>query len=321
MANNSEIIGLERVTKSYGNVPALKGVDMTVKAGDLFGFLGPNGAGKTTTIRILTGFIRAGGGSARVFGLDAWRDSVALKRRTGFLPDTPAVYGGLTGREYLDHLAHLRGYRQPPALQRELLDRLEMPEAALKRALKGYSQGMKQKVMLIQAMQHDPELLIMDEPTDALDPLMRHVFFSLVHEFHGRGGTVFVSSHVLSDVEAVCDRVAIIRDGVIVSTGNVNELRKRYTRTMWVEFQTAPPAGIEAPGVSVISREGNLWRLAVAGDINPLLRELASYDLADLVFERLSLEEMFLEHYRQEAPARWLASLPGPYGGTAPASG
>ena len=303
MANDSETISLEGVTKSYGNVHALNGVEMTVKAGGLFGFLGPNGAGKTTTIRILTGFIRADGGSARVFGLDAWKDSVALKQRTGFLPDTPAVYGGLTGREYLDYLSHLRGHRQPPAFQRELLDRLELPEAALRRNLKGYSHGMRQKVMLIQAMQHDPELLIMDEPTDALDPLMRQAFFSIVHEFHDRGRTVFMSSHVLSDVEAVCERVAIIRGGVIVSVGSVEELRKGYVRTMWVEFQKPPADGIRAPGVSVVSKEGNLWQLAIAGDINPLLRELACYDLVDLVFERPSLEEMFLEHYRQEAPA------------------
>ena len=300
--DNAPAIALEGVTKSYGPVRALNGVDMTVSAGDLFGFLGPNGAGKTTAIRVLAGFIRADGGSARVFGLDAWKDSVTVKQRMGFLPDTPAVYGGLTGREFLDYVAHLRGHRRSPAFQRELLDRLELPEAALRRKLKGYSQGMRQKVMLIQAMQHDPDLLVMDEPTDALDPLMRQAFFSIVREFRDRGRTVFMSSHVLSDVEAVCERVAIIRDGTIVSVGRVEELRKGFVRTMRVEFRDPPANGIQAPGVSIVSQEGNLWQLAIAGDINPLLRELASYELLDLVFERPSLEELFLEYYRQEKP-------------------
>ena len=163
-----------------------------------------------------------------------------------------------------------------------------------------FSQGMKQKVMLVLAMQHDPELLIMDEPTDALDPLMRQALFGLMREFQARGRTVFMSSHVLSDVEAVCQRVAIIRDGRIVSTGLVEELRRGYTRTMWVEFRTPPSDGLSAPGVSVVSREGNRWRLAVAGDVNPVLRELAGYDLVDLVFERTTLDEMFMDYYRGE---------------------
>ena len=298
-SDNAPAIALQGLTKSYGPVRALNGIDMTVSTGDLFGFLGPNGSGKTTTIRILTGFIQTNGGTARLFGLDAWKDSVDLKRRTGFLPDSAAVYGGLTGRDFLDYLASLRGHGRPP-LQQELLDRLEMSEAVLRRRLKGYSQGMKQKVMLVQAMQHDPDLLIMDEPTDALDPLMRQVFFSLVHEFHDRGHTVFMSSHVMSDVEAVCERVAIIRDGAIVSIGNVEELRKGYVRTMWVEFREPPVNGLSAPGVSVVSKDGNVWQLAITGDINPVVRELATYALADLVFERTSLEELFMSYYQTE---------------------
>jgi len=295
-------IHLQGVTKAYGAVQALRGVDMTVQQGDLFGFLGPNGAGKTTTIRMLTGFIRANAGSAHLFGQDAWRDSVALKRRIGFVPDTASIYGALTGREFLDYLARLHGYRRRPPLAQELLDRLELPEAALGRKLKGYSQGMKQKVMLVQAMQHEPDLLIMDEPTASLDPLMRQAFFALLRQFHERGHTVFMSSHVLSDVEEVCHQIAIIRDGQLVSTGSVEQLREGHTRTMWVEFQRPPVNGLSVPGVRVVSQEGNTWRLAVSGDINPLLRELAGYELADLVFERTSVEELFMGYYREAKP-------------------
>ena len=292
-------ITLRGVTKTYGKVHALRGVDLVVGQGELFGFLGPNGAGKTTAIRVLTGFIRAKQGNAQLFGLDAWHHSVALKRRIGFIPDSASVYGNQTGQQFLDYLARLHGYTTAP-LQQELLDRLQLSDAALRRKLKGYSQGMKQKVMLVQAMQHDPELLIMDEPTEALDPLMRQVFFSLMREFHERGHTVFMSSHVLADVEEVCERVAIIRDGKTVSTGSVDELRAGHTRTMVVEFRQPPANGLSAVGVSVVSREGNVWRLAVNGDINPLLQELATYDLKDLVFGQTTLEELFMGFYQGE---------------------
>jgi ABC-2 type transport system ATP-binding protein len=290
-------ITLRSVTKSYGKVNALSGVELVVGQGELYGFLGPNGAGKTTAIRILTGFIRANQGNAQLFGLDAWHHSVALKRRIGFIPDSASVYGNQTGQQFLDYLGRLHGYTTPP-LQLELLDRLQLSDVALRRKLRGYSQGMKQKVMLVQAMQHDPELLIMDEPTEALDPLMRQVFFSLMREFRERGRTVFFSSHVLADVEEVCERVAIIRDGKTVSTGSVDELRAGHPRTMVVEFRQPPTNGLRAAGVAVVSREGNIWRLAVSGDINPLLQELATYDLEDLVFGQTTLEELFMGFYQ-----------------------
>jgi ABC-2 type transport system ATP-binding protein len=299
---DSPVISLQGVTKAYGRIHALNGVGMTVERGELFGFLGPNGAGKTTTIRILTGFMRADAGAVLLFGQDAWRDSVTLKRRTGFVPDMAPVYGGLTGSEFLDYLARLHGHRRPP-LQRDLLDRLQLSHETLGQKLKGYSHGMKQKVMLVQGMQHDPDLLIMDEPTDALDPLMRQVFFSLVRDFRDRGHTVLMSSHVLSDVEEVCGRVALIRGGRIVGEGLVEELRRGYTRTMWVEFREPPTDGLTAPGIAVVSRNGNIWKLAITGDINPALRELAAYDLVDLVFERTSLEELFMDYYQLEGRA------------------
>ncbi|MEX2431484.1 MAG: ABC transporter ATP-binding protein, partial [Dehalococcoidia bacterium] len=212
---------LDGVTKAFGEVQALRGVRFDVRQGEIFGFLGPNGSGKTTTIRILTGFIRAASGRAQVLGLDPWKDTVAIKRRLGYLPDFVAVGSGFTGQGFLDYMAKLHGFHARSPRQRELLDRLELSQSALSRKVKGYSTGMQKKVALVQAMQHAPELLIMDEPSEGLDPLMRQVLFSLFREERARGTTVFMSSHVLSDVEDICERVALIRDGVIVSAGSM----------------------------------------------------------------------------------------------------
>jgi len=221
----------------------------------------------------------------------------------GFLPDSAALYGGLTGREFLDYVGRLHGRRQPP-LQRQLLDGLELSDSALQRKLKGYSQGMKQKVMLVQAIQHGPDLLILDEPTDAFDPLVRRAFFGLMRELNSHGATIFMSSHILPDVQELCDRVAIIRDGKLVSIGSVEALSKRYRRRMQVIFREPPPDSLSASGVEVVSKEGRSWGLSVSGDINPLLRELSGYDLDDLVFERTSLEEMFMGYYETEELAQ-----------------
>ncbi len=290
-------IALEGVSKAFGKIHALNGVDFSVEPGEIFGFLGPNGAGKTTTIRILTGFIRAESGRASVLGLDAWKSSVAIKRRLGFLPDIVAFGSGFTGAGFLDYMARLRGYSGPPPMRAELLERLELPEAALARKVKGYSTGMAKKLALVQAMQHRPELLIMDEPTEGLDPLMRQVLFDLLRELRAEGVTVFMSSHVLSDVEEICKRIALIRDGRIVTAGTVESLREGGARTMVVEFKEPPANGFSVAGAEVLSREGATWRLAFSGDINEVVRELARHDLVDLVYERQSLEELFLGYY------------------------
>ncbi len=295
------VVELKGLVKSFGPVRALDGVDLAVAQGELFGFLGPNGAGKTTTIRVMAGFIRPEAGTARIFGLDAWRDSVAVKRRIGFVPDVLGLYDGLTGQEFLEFMGRLHGWRRPP-LQRELTERLRLSGGDLGRKLKGYSQGMRKKVALVQAMQHDPDLLVLDEPTEGLDPLMQQAFFSLLRELRDRGHTVFMSSHVLSEVEEVCERVAIIRGGRVVATGSLAGLRRGRVRTMRVEFRGPPPEALQAPGIRVVEREGSRWRLEVSGDINPLLRELATYELADMVFERPRLEELFLDYYREETP-------------------
>ena len=287
--------------KRFGGVDALKGVDLAVERGEVFGFLGPNGAGKTTTIRILTGFIRADQGEARALGMDAWRDAVAVKARLGFLPDVVAFAPGFTGQAFLDYTARLRGIRGTLPRQKELLDRLELPDAALRRSVKGYSSGMAKKLGLVHAMRHDPDLLVMDEPTEALDPLMRQELFAVIREMRDRGTTVFMSSHVLPDVQEVCERVALIRGGAIVETGSVDALREGKPRTLEIEFRGAPPDDFAVPGAEIAARDGSRLRLAVAGDVNAVVRELAKHDLADVVYERLSLEDLFMGFYGQNA--------------------
>jgi ABC-2 type transport system ATP-binding protein len=299
---NQAAITLANVTKRFGTVDALRGVALEVDEGEIYGFLGPNGAGKTTTIRVLTGFIKANAGAARVLGRDAWRDSVDIKRRLGFLPDTISFGRGLTGEAFLAHMARLRGIRGTPPMQRELLDRLELADAALKRNVKGYSTGMAKKLALVQAMQHAPELLIMDEPTESLDPLIRQVMFALFRELQARGTTIFMSSHVLADVEEICERVALIRDGLIVKTGVVDDLREGQARTMYITLRdpsaTLPFGSSNINGARVVERDGASVRLVVDGDINDVVRSLANVDLVDIVYERTSLEELFLGYYR-----------------------
>jgi ABC-2 type transport system ATP-binding protein len=294
---NDPAISLKGVTKHFGSVQALRGVDFDVQRGEMFGFLGPNGAGKTTAIRVLTGFISMDAGTALVLGLDAGRESVEIKRHLGFLPDTISFGRGMTGEAFLDHIGRLHGFRGTPPMQRELLDRLELSSAALKRGVKGYSTGMGKKLALVQAMQHDPELLILDEPTESLDPLVRQTLFELFRELQKRGTTIFMSSHVLADVEEICERVALIREGRIVRFGPVDDLRVGRVRTMQVTLREATDK-FAIEGARIVDREDRLVKLAIEGDINAVIRGLAAYDLEDVIYERMSLEELFLGYYR-----------------------
>lgn len=294
---NDLAIFLDGVTKHFGSVHALRGVNFDVQRGETFGFLGPNGAGKTTAIRVLTGFISADAGTARVLGLDAARESVEIKRHLGFLPDTISFGGGLTGQAFLDHIARLHGFRGAPPLQREVLDRLELSTSALQRGVKGYSTGMGKKLALVQAMQHDPELLILDEPTESLDPLIRQQLFALFRDLQKRGTTIFMSSHVLADVEEICQRVALIREGRVVRFGPVDDLRVGRERKMLVTLRTAVDTFV-IEGARVIEQDGRVISLAIEGDINDVVRGLAGYDLEDVIYERMSLEELFLGYYR-----------------------
>ncbi len=212
-------ITVDGLTKHYGRVHALEDVSLEVVPGEIFGFLGPNGAGKSTLIRLLLGYLHPTAGRASVLGLDIVRDSVAIRARTGYLPGGIALDDGLTGERYLDDLAALSG--RPPVRRSAICERLELTDRVLRRPIRDYSRGMRQKVGIVQALQHDPEVAILDEPSEGLDPLMQRAFYEVLEEVRAAGRTVFFSSHVLSEVERVCDRVAIVRAGRLVLTEDV----------------------------------------------------------------------------------------------------
>jgi len=289
--------------KSYGGrgprartpVRALHDLSITVRRGEIFGFLGPNGAGKSTMIRILLGFLHASAGSARVLGLDVVTDGLAIRAQVGYLPGGIAFYDSMTGEAVLDYLARLHGAGAP--LRDELVERLELSRADLRRLVRDYSRGMRQKVGIVQAMQHDPQLLVLDEPTEGLDPLMQRAFYELLEERRRAGRTIFFSSHILSEVERVCDRVAIIRHGELVALSDIGELLARRRRH--VEARLAGPAPVldGVAGVSRVVVADGVLRCDLEGDVGPFLAAIGGASITDLTIEPARLEEAFLEYY------------------------
>jgi ABC-2 type transport system ATP-binding protein len=285
------------LSKRYGSFSALSGIDLVVPSGVTFGFLGPNGAGKTTTIRILMGFIRASAGNARIWGHDCWREGVRARTDLGFLVPAESLYSDMTGKSLLDYMAGLSG--KPATLRPLLLDALELGQAALARRLNTYSRGMKQKLALTAAIQTQPALLILDEPTDGLDPLIQRAFEDVLGQLHHQGTTIFMSSHDLAEVERTCERVAIIREGRIVAEESIVALKRHHRRLADITFRGTPPAGLDRiPGIEVIAREGSRLVLSVEGNVTPLLRFLAGRDdLIDLLVQPPRLEDIFLGYY------------------------
>jgi ABC-2 type transport system ATP-binding protein len=285
------------LTKRYGAVTALDGVALTVPRGVTYGFLGPNGAGKTTAIRLLLGFIRPTAGTAHINGHDCWRDGVRARADVGYLVPAEALYPDMTGSALLDYAAALSA--RPPALRRLLLDALELSQDALARRLNTYSKGMKQKLALTAAIQTNPALLILDEPTDGLDPLIQRAFEDVLADLRQQGATTFMSSHDLAEVERTCERVAIIREGRIVAEETIEELKGHQRRMAEVTFAGDPPPGLEAlPGIATVSRDGARVCLALEGSVVPLIRFLAGRgDVADLVLSAPRLEDIFLGYY------------------------
>ena len=286
------------LTKRYGSVPALTDLDLVVRPGEIFGFLGPNGAGKSTTIRVLLGFLHPTAGGARVLGLDALDESVEIRRRIGYLPGGIAIYDSLSGAAALEYLSDLQG--RPPVRREELCERLEMPASVLRRRVRDYSRGMRQKMGVIQALQHDPELAILDEPTEGLDPLMQQAFYGILADLRGAGRTVFMSSHILSEVERVCDRVAIIRRGRLMALHGVEELLARRKRRVQVRWRGSAPDLAAVPGLSDVAVDGDRISGTLLGDVAPFVRAVASPSLVDLIIEPARLEEAFLEYYADE---------------------
>jgi ABC-2 type transport system ATP-binding protein len=290
------IIQTEKLTKSYGAHRGVTDIDLEVNEGEAFGFLGPNGAGKTTTIRVLLDHIRPTSGRALVFGIDTTVDPVAIHRRAGYLPGEFMLYDKLTGGQTIEYFANLRG-GVDTAYQADLVSRLDVDPS---RKFKEYSKGNKQKIGLIVALQHRPDLLVLDEPTSGLDPLVQQTFYEVIREAKADGRTIFLSSHILSEVEKTCDRVAIIRDGRLAKVDRVEALRDLAHHEVELRFAGDDvPVGAfaELPGVSEVTTDGSLLRMRVSGSITPVVREAARYELLDFVSREPSLEETFLAQY------------------------
>jgi ABC-2 type transport system ATP-binding protein len=291
------MLSARNLVKRFSTVLAVDGVSLEIRPGEVLGLLGPNGAGKTTTIRTLLDLIRPTSGTARVFGIESSADPVAIHRRVGYIPGEFTLYDRLTGSQTLEYFANLRG-GVDPAYQRSLVERFELDPS---RRFKEYSKGNKQKVGVIIALQHRPELLILDEPTSGLDPLVQQTFFVTLREAVQAGATVFLSSHILSEVEKGADRVAIIRDGRIVKTDTVEGLRDLAHHQVELRFAgPVPAAEFEGlPGVSDLVADDHVLRMRVAGAITPVVRAAARYELLDFVSREPSLEETFLAQYGQ----------------------
>jgi ABC-2 type transport system ATP-binding protein len=297
MPSDASAISTTNLTKRYGAVTALAGIDLVVPRGVTYGFLGPNGAGKTTTIRLLMGFIRATSGAARIWGHDCWHDGVRARADLGFLVPADALYPDMTGQALLDYMAALSG--KPPVLRHLLLDALELGQDALNRRLNTYSKGMKQKLALTAAIQTNPALLVLDEPTDGLDPLIQRSFEGVLRELRDQGATVFMSSHDLAEVERTCQRVAIIRDGHIVAEEAIDDLKRRHRRLAEVTFGGEPPSGLDLiSGIEVLERDRGRVVLALGGSVTALLHFLAGRDdVVDLLLSPPRLEDIFLGYY------------------------
>ena len=287
------------LTKYYGRQRGLLDLDLEVLAGEVFGYLGPNGAGKTTTIRLLLDCIRPTRGSVTVLGLDAHRASRAIRRRVGYLPGDLRLYDSLSGRELVSYFAALRG-GVSQARVRELAERLECD---LSREIRTLSTGNRQKLGLVQAFMSDPDLLVLDEPTNGLDPLVQQTFYGLLDEARAAGRTVFLSSHVLPEVERICDRVGILREGRLVAVERIADLRARAIRRLEIEFCREIPAHAFArvPGIRDVVVDGAVLRCTVLGSMDPVFKAANVYEIRTVSSTEPSLEEVFLAYYGEEA--------------------
>ncbi len=302
-------ISASGLVKNFGSTQALDHLDLSVSAGEVHGFLGPNGAGKTTTIRILLGLLRRDGGEVSVLGGDPWRDTVSLHHRLAYVPGEVNLWPNLTGGEVIDLLGSLRGGFDR-SRRADLLNRFALDPTKRCRA---YSKGNRQKVALVAAFASDVELYLLDEPTSGLDPLMETVFQDVVRERREAGSTMLLSSHILSEVEALCDRVTIVRAGRTAESGTFDELR-HLTRTSVVVETSRPIDGFaDLPGVHDVSLNGSLTQFSVdQGELNRVLEHLVAYDVRSLVSSPPTLEELFLRHYGDDvASSRTDAELAG----------
>ncbi len=301
-------ISVSGLVKSFGRTRALDGLDLTVETGEVHGFLGPNGAGKSTTIRVLLGLLRADAGTVRLLDGDPWRDVAELHRRLAYVPGEVSLWPNLTGGEVIDLLGRLRGGLDPDRRD-ALLKRFDLDPTKKGRA---YSKGNRQKVALVAALASDVELLVLDEPTSGLDPLMEEIFRECIEEERRQGRTVLLSSHILAEVEALCDRVSIIRSGRTVESGTLADLR-HLTRTSISAELAQPPTGLaDLPGVHELIIEGNRVHCQVDSDrLNAVLLRLAQAGVRTLASQPPTLEELFLRHYADDVTTGGTGGIAG----------
>lgn len=292
------VIQTHDLTKSYGPDRGISNVSLTVNPAEIFGFLGPNGAGKTTAIRVLLDLIRPNSGYAEVFGLETRQHSVEIRERTGYLPGEMSLYENMTGLELLQFFASLRK-SVDWGLVDHMADRLSCD---LSRRIGALSQGNKRKVGLIQAFMHRPELLILDEPTAGLDPLIQHEFLGLIGEASQNGQTVFLSSHNLPEVERICHRVGMIRNGRLIAVEEIDDMKQHAVRKLEIRFAEAVPAETfqNLPGVHDLTIDGPVLRCTLSGSIDPVIKAAALFEVVDLISEQPDLEEIFMALYSQE---------------------
>jgi len=296
MATSEPIIVIDQLKKSYGKIQAVNGISISVEHGEIFGFLGPNGAGKTTTIRCMLDVIRPSRGTIRILGLDAQRDKLALHQYIGYLPGDVHLPGQMTGKQIINYFSRLQG--SEPVLLKDLVARFDVE---MKRPLKGYSKGMRQKIGIVLAFMCDPQVLILDEPTSGLDPLLQKVFNEFLLEEQARGKTIFMSSHIMSEVEKVCHRIAVIRKGELVTVEEVETLREKAGQRVTVEF--GDPVTEEEltriPGVSMVKKSNGHYQFNVSGSMDPLIKALSRHEVIRLQVEEAPLEEVFLKFYEE----------------------
>lgn len=297
MDKNNTVIETDKLTKFYGKQRGIEDVTLEVKQGEIFGYLGPNGAGKTTTIRTLLDFIRPTRGSATVFGFNIQQDSIETRRRIGYLPGELAMYGTLTGEELLKYVANLRNgvdWNYVAELAKQL-------DCDLTRRIRTLSHGNRRKIGLIQAFMHKPGLVILDEPTNGLDPLMQHEFYRLITGAKNEGQTVFISSHILPEVERVCDRVGIIRQGQLIAVETIETLKSRSFRQLEIHFARPVPQDSFAniPGVRDVVVRDNILSCTVVGSLDALVKKAAGYEVVNIVSHEPTLEEIFLAYYNE----------------------
>jgi ABC-2 type transport system ATP-binding protein len=295
--DTSTIISVSNLTKYYGSTPGVQNINFAVNQGEIFGFLGPNGAGKTTTIRLLLDLLKPSSGEIKIFGDGINSHSLEIRKRCGYLPGNFFAYSHMTGAEFLRFVASMR--KAEPGMQESLIDRLQLSQNALSLKIKHLSHGMLQKLGIIQAFFHQPELFILDEPTIGLDPLMQEEFYRLLREMQNKGKTIFFSSHNLPEVEKVCHRIAIIRKGELVALETLEGLKKKKLKRLHFTL-SLPFPDLDLPGAHLVNQKDLSYEYLVEGDLQILLQRLSTLPIEDLTFPEPDLEEVFMAYYRKK---------------------